>query len=187
MMQLLSFIRNRATLTSLDKAPSLTFMKQEPTRTRRGFSTVWTSQWAMDQPLCLQVIGKLYHLRNRTGLRTTVYCSHLASSEVSWKETHRQKGFPFGPPPLDDTNWGTAATKGATTLPHVDDEGFVTVVTVLASSKYWVVMHPKQGVLNSDSGLQDSIFAYPPSWGDGPTPYSIFEAEGIELTPGDTL
>jgi hypothetical protein len=72
-------------------------------------------------------------------------------------------------------------------LPHVDDEGFATVATVVSGSKYWVVMRPKQGLRALEDGDQDSIHGYPASWSYGDSGTNVFEAEGIMLTAGDVL
>jgi hypothetical protein len=96
-------------------------------------------------------------------------------------------GFLLEPPPVDDLIWGAAATKGALTLPHVDDEGFATVVAIVSGSKYWVVMQPKDGVPDGGEGDQGTLFAYPSSWSYGETGCDVFEAEGIMLTAGDVL
>ena len=69
--------------------------------------------------------------------------SHFASQEIAWKETQRQKGFPLEQPLTDETNWGMAATKGMTTMVHINNEGFGTSIMVLSGSKYWVVMRQK--------------------------------------------
>ena len=116
-----------------------------------------------------------------------VSCSHFASQEVAWKETQRQKGFQLEPPPADDLNWGAAATKGALTLPHVDDEGFGTVAVVVSGSKYWVVMKPKHGVPDGGDGDQGTVFGYPSTWSHGEAGCDVFEAEGLMLTAGDVL
>jgi hypothetical protein len=113
--------------------------------------------------------------------------SHFASQEIAWKETQRQKGFPLEQPLTDETNWGTAATKGTTTMVHIDDEGFGTAITVLSGSKYWVVMRQKREVLNGEKGDLASMHAYPTDWKHGHTGLDVFEAEGLHLTAGDVL
>jgi hypothetical protein len=115
------------------------------------------------------------------------HCSFFASQEIGWVETQRQKGFPLEQPLIDDTNWGTAATAGTTSMVHIDDEGFATVITVLTESKYWVVMRPRPGVPDGEISDQGSIYAYPPGWSHGHTGSGIFMAEGIHLTAGDVL
>jgi hypothetical protein len=71
-------------------------------------------------------------------------------------------------------NWGTAATKGATTMVHIDTEGFATVVSVLSRAKYWVVMGPKRDMPAGELGDPASMYAYPPGWTHGHTGRNVF-------------
>jgi hypothetical protein len=43
--------------------------------------------------------------------------------------------------PVDATNWGTVATRGATSWIHVDHDGFSTSTQPLTGSKYWVIFY----------------------------------------------
>jgi hypothetical protein len=90
-------------------------------------------------------------------------------------------------PLSDDTNWGTTATKGATTMVHIDTEGFSTVVSMVCRSKYWVVMRPKRHLPAGELGDLRSMYAFQPGWSHGHTGKDVYEAEGLLLTAGDVL
>jgi hypothetical protein len=113
--------------------------------------------------------------------------SYLASQEIAWKETWRRRGFVEQGSLTDETNWGAAATKGATTMVHIDDAGFGTAITMLAGSKYWVVMRSKPDAKKGEVGDLASINAFPEEWDYGHTGAEIWDAEGILLEAGDTL
>ena len=55
------------------------------------------------------------------------------------QRTRQRRGLQTLKSLSDKLIWGTAALKHATPWQHVDDEGFGTVVTNMAGSKYWVV------------------------------------------------
>jgi hypothetical protein len=104
------------------------------------------------------------------------------------QETRGIPGFPPIDPRTDDTTWRTAALKHAVSWPHIDDEGFGTVVTNVVGGKYWVVAKPRQdappGSLHGNMGTV-KVF------GDTLRPTSangeIYEHEGVLLTPGTVL
>jgi hypothetical protein len=93
--------------------------------------------------------------------------------------------------PHDEMAWGTAATQDATTYFHIDADGFLTIVIIMAGAKYWVIGYPKRN-RTSDSSIGDigSINALGPA--DRPYITSdvgddIWDHEGVLLLPGDTL
>lgn len=104
------------------------------------------------------------------------------------QETRGVRGFPPVDPRTDDTSWGTAALKHAVSWPHIDDEGFGTVVTNMVGAKYWVVARPRRDApVASLLGKMGTVKAF----GDTVNPTSsnaeIFEHEAVLLTPGSVL
>ena len=88
----------------------------------------------------------------------------------------------------DELIWGLAGTKGATSMTHIDDDGFATALRIMAGAKYWVVMNsgkPKQE--NDHAGDLNSIDAFPLDFNYGDSGAGFFEAEGVLLTTGDVL
>jgi len=104
----------------------------------------------------------------------------------------------------NEMTWGTAATKHAASWPHVDDEGFATVVTPVSGSKYWVVgkRRPQEsGSRDEHLGDMDSLDAFglryagfPKAnkahqriWTPGKANTKLIDYEGVLLTPGCVL
>jgi hypothetical protein len=91
-------------------------------------------------------------------------------------------------PRTDDTSWGTAALRHAVSWPHIDDEGFGTVVTNMAGTKYWVVARPRR---DAPSGTFLGNMGTVKAFGETLKPTSantdIFEHEGVLLTAGTIL
>ena len=48
------------------------------------------------------------------------------------------------PPPFNDVKWGIAGGKNALSWPHIDGNGFGTVVAVTTGSKYWILMRERR-------------------------------------------
>jgi hypothetical protein len=91
-------------------------------------------------------------------------------------------------PRTDETIWGTAALKHATSWSHIDDEGFGTVVTNMVGAKYWVLARHKQDAPStSHDGDMGSVHAF----GSTIDPTSVgserYEHEALLLTPGTVL
>jgi hypothetical protein len=122
-------------------------------------------------------------------IHACIYGRCLASSEVAWHETRGRPGFIREQPMNDDLAWGTAATAGAISWVHVDDDGFGTTVIVRSGAKYWVLMRPRRDAeWDHQGGNLGSIKAYPEEW----TPSrdsgkGLWEAEGLLLTEGSVL
>lgn len=104
------------------------------------------------------------------------------------QETRGIRGFPRVNPRTDDTSWGTAALKHAVSWPHIDDEGFGTVVTTMVGAKYWVVARPRR---DAGSSRLHGNMGTGKAFGDTLKPTSanadIFEHEAVLLTPGTVL
>lgn len=113
---------------------------------------------------------------------------HLTTLERAMQETRGMAGFPSLDPRNEDTSWATVALKHCVTWPHMDDEGFGTVVTNRVGSKYWVVARQRRdapsGSLHGDMGTMKAI-------GDSVMPTSaqqdIYEHEAVLLLPGTVL
>ena len=89
---------------------------------------------------------------------------------------------------MDETIWGTAALQNATSWFHCDDDGFATVVTVMAGMKYWVVARKNRKIPNFDfPGNLGSISAFGEDWEPSEACSEMFEHEGVLLTPGSVL
>jgi hypothetical protein len=104
------------------------------------------------------------------------------------QETREMAGFPPLNPRTDDTSWATVATKHCVSWPHIDDEGFATVVTNMVGSKYWVLARQRRDAPSASShGNMGTVNAF----GNMVDPTSacsdIFEHEGVLLTPGTVL
>jgi hypothetical protein len=112
----------------------------------------------------------------------------MASHIEAWKAQNGQQGFMNAQYPSGDMAWGTAALKNATSWVHMDDDGFATSVTVVAGSKYWVLMRQHRdlpaGDINGDMG---SIKAFGNGWEPHGSCNDIYEQEGILLQPGSIL
>ena len=88
----------------------------------------------------------------------------------------------------DELIWGTAALKHATSWQHVDDEGFGTVITNMAGSKYWVVARRRrdsppsqwQGSMCRGVSFRETIRPFDAS-------ADVYEHEGVLLTAGAVL
>lgn len=112
----------------------------------------------------------------------------LDSGELAWHLTRGLAGCRVERNLKDDTTWGLAGTKGATSLTHIDDDGLATVVRIMAGSKYWVVMNSKTPQDDNDyAGDLKSIDAFPVNFSYGDSGAGYFEGEGILLTTGDVL
>lgn len=112
----------------------------------------------------------------------------FASDE--WAAT-MTKGMPFiGTANVtDDVAWGTAGLKYASSWPHLDDEGFCTVVTVKVGGKWWLLARKKRqgptaGGIKGDIG---TVHSFDGSWQPYQANSDIFEHEAIFLTPGCVL
>lgn len=98
----------------------------------------------------------------------------------------------------DQTMWGLAATKNATSWVHVDDDGFATMVSVETGSKYWVLGRHRQRKGEVSTSSDDNSFsrlngdmstthafnnAFEPN-----DPYTdVMDYEGVLLRPGSLL
>jgi hypothetical protein len=93
--------------------------------------------------------------------------------------------------PSDDMQWGTAATKNATSWLHLDDYGLGTVIQNMAGKKYWVVARPKDNqypALNRNAyGDLSSWNAFAPGWDTSQPGDKYWDFEGVVLEPGDIL
>ena len=75
----------------------------------------------------------------------TVNYSRLCSHAIAWQQTRNMEGFPRLSPPVDDMIWATSASKHASSMIHLDANGFATAVDQLTGSKYWVLCSRRQG------------------------------------------
>jgi hypothetical protein len=117
-----------------------------------------------------------------------VISSDLASNEQAWQETRDLPEMTDLHFPYDAMIWGTAATRNATTWPHIDDHGMATIVKVMTGKKYWVVMRPKRDQSQqSSNGDMDSIRAFPEGWSPSTSCHTVWDHEGVLLQAGDTL
>ena len=104
------------------------------------------------------------------------------------QETRGMPGFPALNPRTDDTTWGTAALRDAVSWPHIDDEGFGTVVTTVVGAKYWVVGRrcrdaPSSGWHGSMGTVKVFSDIVEPTMPNG----ELYEHEAMLLTPGTVL
>lgn len=112
----------------------------------------------------------------------------MASQEKAWHETQGLPGCKKERNLRDETDWAIAGNKGVTSLTHIDDDGFATVVRVMAGSKYWVLMDSREPSDDEDfSGNLSSINAFPFNFSYGHAGDGYFKAEGLHLVAGDTL
>jgi hypothetical protein len=85
--------------------------------------------------------------------------------------------------------WATAATKQATTWPHMDDHGLSTIVKVVAGMKYWVVFREKLDedgmTLRCDLGCNTSFVDE--RWDPSSANARSWDHEGVLLRAGDIL
>jgi hypothetical protein len=131
-----------------------------------------------------------------------IFARTLASNEMAWQMSRGRPGFvssqSLAEPLAADLLWGTAATQHAVSWPHVDDEGFATVVSVQAGSKYWVVGKPKRGSEAADVhglGNMETINSFcvgntriqDKEWQPGGDNTHLVDYEGVLLTPGTVL
>ena len=104
------------------------------------------------------------------------------------QRTHQRRGLQTLKSLSDELIWGTAALKHATSWQHVDDEGFGTMVTNMAGSKYWVVARHRQD--SSPSQWQGSMCCGVP-FREMIRPFDtstdVYEHEGVLLTAGTVL
>jgi hypothetical protein len=93
--------------------------------------------------------------------------------------------------PTDAMLWGTAATKYATSWPHVDDYGLGTIIKNMSGTKYWVVARPKREEFSNQHrnlpGDLSSRHAFPDTWNTSFAGEEMWDYEGVVLEPGDTL
>jgi hypothetical protein len=112
----------------------------------------------------------------------------LASEEKAWHETRGLPGCRKERNLNDDTKWGITGTKGCTSMTHLDDDGLATAVRVMAGSKYWVVMKPRNRTSNNEfTGDLSSIEAFPLDFDMCHSGHGHFEGEGVHLIQGDVL
>lgn len=110
---------------------------------------------------------------------------HLASNAKAWQATRGLPSITKLPFLSDETQWGTAATAGATTWHHIDDCGLGTMVQNVAGRKYWVIARPKATSQTSE-GKMHSRKAFT-KWEASHPGDEIWDFEGVVLEPGDTL
>jgi type IV secretory pathway TrbF-like protein len=114
---------------------------------------------------------------------------------MAWQDSRGEAGFLPIKTLGDELIWGTAATQHAVSWPHVDDEGFATMVSVQVGSKYWMVgRHKVHPIFRQDDGIGnvDTINAFgvgikDRSWVPATSNTSQWDYEGILLTPGMVL
>lgn len=131
-----------------------------------------------------------------------IFTRTLASNEMAWQMSLGRPGFlsskALAEPLADDLVWGTAATQHAVSWPHIDDEGFGTVVSVQAGSKYWAVGRPKRALPFAEKyglGNMATINAFgvgndrfpDKEWQPAGDNTHLVDYEGILLTPGTVL
>jgi hypothetical protein len=102
--------------------------------------------------------------------------------------TRLMQGYPTLNPRTEDTIWGTAALKHATSWQHIDDEGFATVVTNMVGAKYWVLARRRRDAPSTSyDGDMGSVHAFGPTLRPTSANCDIYEHEGVLLTPGTIL
>lgn len=89
--------------------------------------------------------------------------------------------------PADSMVWGTAATLGATSWPHLDDHGMATIVKVVTGKKYWVVARPKKTQKLGAEGDMDCSKGFPDDWQPDSAGIQWWDHEGVILESGDLL
>ena len=104
------------------------------------------------------------------------------------EETRGIWGFPALNPRTVNTSWGTAAMKHAVSSPHIDDEGFGTVVTNMVGTKYWVVTRCRRDAPSgSHLGDMGTVKAFGNKLKTVSTNADIYEHEAVLLTAGTVL
>ena len=92
------------------------------------------------------------------------------------------------PPPFNDVKWGIAGGKNALSWPHIDGNGFGTVVAVTTGSKYWILMRERRDFnLVFKSGNMGSPSAFSKDWNPAEFQPGVYEYEGIHLSAGSIL
>jgi hypothetical protein len=89
--------------------------------------------------------------------------------------------------PANSVLWGTAATRNATSWPHLDDHGMATIVKVMTGQKYWVVVRPKASQKSGGDGDLFSSNAFPDDWEPDQASETLWDHEGVVLQSGDLL
>lgn len=108
--------------------------------------------------------------------------------EHAMQATRDLPGFPTMDPGTDHTIWGTAALKHATSWPHIDDEGFGTVVTNMVGAKYWVLARRRRDAPStSHDGDMGSVHAFGSTIDTTSARADMYEHEAVLLTPGTVL
>jgi hypothetical protein len=138
-------------------------------------------------------------------ISTNILSRYLAFHEPAWQASCGRPGFVCMPPLSNDLIWGTAALQHAVSWTHIDDEGFATVTSTQVGSKYWVLGCQRRravppGSIEEALGDIDSLNAFKLNtlslssqkdvslgWEPGTSNSSLFNYEGILLTPGSVL
>ena len=101
--------------------------------------------------------------------------------------TRGMAGLPDMNPLTDETCWGTAALRHATSWSHIDDEGFGTVVINMVGSKYCVLARQHRDAPEESKGDMGTKLAF----GKTIRPWSAsdqdLEHEEMLLTQGTVL
>jgi hypothetical protein len=117
-----------------------------------------------------------------------IFPSAFATHEQAFHETHKVDGFCDLHRDKEDLIWGVAATTGTMSTPHIDNAGLATCISVMAGSKWWVVMRKRQDMNSGDrQGDLSSIHFFPLNWDTNSTGKEFLEAEGLHLKQGDVL
>jgi hypothetical protein len=104
------------------------------------------------------------------------------------QETRGIRGFPALNPRTNDTSWGTSAMKHAVSWPHINDEGFGTVVTNMVGTKYWVVARRRRDAPSgSPLGDKGTMKAFGDKLETVSANADIYEHEAVLLTAGTVL
>jgi hypothetical protein len=73
-------------------------------------------------------------------------------------------------------------------MPHIDDDGLAAVVTIMAGSKWWVLLRRR---LDADTGDHRgdlfSAHSFPLNWEHCSTGKEFLQAEAVYLKAGDSL
>jgi hypothetical protein len=86
-------------------------------------------------------------------------------------------------------NWATVSTEHATSLAHMDTDGFATATQPLTGAKYWVIFSRAPHLDRDDTAGDFGTISFSP-------PISMLQdhdlaqymtAEAVELRPGDVL
>lgn len=84
----------------------------------------------------------------------------------------------------DDLSWGTAATSGAFSWFHIDDNGFATSVIPKAGSKWWILAERIRDDPLSDETGDTTIFD---GWRVRDIDHKKWKLEAVHLVPGHVL